>query len=99
MPTSSGGTYPGLHPSQRPEISALDRLTSGESGRQYWLVGGKIRGLARQVITGRQFAEISRRAGRNMATSQETPEIENVAAGRATSTSRHRREGAEDRSR
>ncbi len=52
----------------------------GESGRQYWMVDGKIRGLARSVITAQQFEEISRRAGRNMSTSPETREMENVEA-------------------
>src|SRR5438105_11597846 len=52
----------------------------GESGRQYWLVDGKIRGLARQVITAQQFAALSERAGRRMDTPQETREMENIEA-------------------
>jgi predicted TIM-barrel fold metal-dependent hydrolase len=52
----------------------------GESGREYWLIDGKIRGLARQVITAQQFAEISRRAGRKMDTPQSTRDMENVEA-------------------
>jgi len=60
----------------RPVIVAPE----GESGRQYWMVDGKIRGLARQVITAQQFAEMSKQAGRNMATAQEAREMENVEA-------------------
>src|SRR6266568_6515961 len=52
----------------------------GETGRQYWMVEGKIRGLARQVITAQQFADMSRRAGRRMDTPQETRQMENVEA-------------------
>lgn len=52
----------------------------GESGREYWLVDGKIRGLARQVITAQQFSDMSNRAGRDMATPQDTREMENVEA-------------------
>ncbi len=52
----------------------------GESGQQYWMVDGKIRGVARQVITAQQFEEMSRVAGRNMSTPEETREMENVEA-------------------
>jgi predicted TIM-barrel fold metal-dependent hydrolase len=52
----------------------------GESGRQYWMVDGKIRGLARQVITAQQFAALSERAGRKMDTPKETREMENIEA-------------------
>ena len=52
----------------------------GESGREYWLIDGKIRGLARQVVTTQQYAEISKRASREMGTPQETREMENVEA-------------------
>lgn len=52
----------------------------GESGRQYWLIDGKIRGLARQVITAQRFAELSQRAGRRIDTPRETREMENVEA-------------------
>ena len=53
---------------------------AGESGREFWLIDGKIRGLARQVITAQRFAEISQRAGRSMDTPQETRDMENVEA-------------------
>src|SRR5438477_10034617 len=52
----------------------------GEEGRQYWMVDGKIRGLARQVINAQQFAALSERAGRRMDTPQDTREMENVDA-------------------
>ena len=52
----------------------------GEHGQEYWLIDGKIRGLARQVVTAQQFAELSQRAGREMGSTQETREMENVEA-------------------
>jgi predicted TIM-barrel fold metal-dependent hydrolase len=45
---------------------------------QYWMVEGKLRGLARQVLTAQQLAETSERFGRNIATAQEAREMENV---------------------
>jgi uncharacterized protein len=48
--------------------------------RAYWFIDGKIRGLSRPVMTARQFAELSVRAGRRMDTPEETAEVENVAA-------------------
>ncbi|MSQ28545.1 MAG: amidohydrolase [Dehalococcoidia bacterium] len=53
---------------------------AGESSREYWLIDGKIRGLARQVITAQQFEAISQRAGRRMDTPQATRDMENVQA-------------------
>src|SRR5712692_1399797 len=46
----------------------------------YWFIDGKIRGFARSVITAREFAEVSARAGRRMDTPEETREAENVPA-------------------
>ena len=45
----------------------------------YWFIDGKIRGFARSVITAREFAEVSARAGRRMDTPEEAREVENVA--------------------
>ena len=51
---------------------------NGESGQEYWMVDGRIRGLARQVINSDQFTKISVQAGRNMATPVDTREMENI---------------------
>jgi predicted TIM-barrel fold metal-dependent hydrolase len=51
-----------------------------ESTSEYWLIDGKLRGFARPVITAAGFAELSRRAGRNMETPQEARDMENVPA-------------------
>src|SRR5262245_25287889 len=48
--------------------------------RAYWFIDGKIRGLARPVITAEQFAAVSRQAGRKMDTPEETRQAENVPA-------------------
>jgi predicted TIM-barrel fold metal-dependent hydrolase len=72
-------TWDYLEPAEmkyRPRIVKPD----GESAREYWLIDGKLRGLARQVVTAQQFAEISRRAGRRMDTTQELRDMENVPA-------------------
>jgi predicted TIM-barrel fold metal-dependent hydrolase len=49
-------------------------------GRAFWFIDGKLRGLARPVITAEQFKELSRRLGRRMDTPEETREAENVEA-------------------
>ena len=46
----------------------------------YWFIDGKLRGLARPVLTAKEFAELSDRAGRHMDTPEETRGAENVAA-------------------
>jgi predicted TIM-barrel fold metal-dependent hydrolase len=53
---------------------------AAESMAEFWLIDGKLRGFARPVVTAAAFAELSRRSGRQMATPQETREMENVAA-------------------
>ncbi len=52
----------------------------GESGRQFWLVEGKLRGFARPVITAQAARAFSQRAGRNIETPQEAREMEDVGA-------------------
>src|SRR4051794_4718889 len=72
-------TWDYLSPSEmrfRPQIVR----PHGESTREFWLIDGKLRGLARNVITSDKFQELSARAGRNMDTPQEAREMENVAA-------------------
>lgn len=46
--------------------------------RAYWYVDGKLRGLARPVMTAREFHELSERAGRLMDTPEEAREMEDV---------------------
>jgi uncharacterized protein len=46
--------------------------------RSFWLVDGKLRGLARPVMTATAFEELSERAGRVMDTPEEAREMENV---------------------
>jgi predicted TIM-barrel fold metal-dependent hydrolase len=60
----------------RPEIVTPKH----QEGRKnaYWLVDGKLRGLARPVMTSTEFEQLAERAGRAMATSDETREMENV---------------------
>ncbi|MEK7215334.1 MAG: amidohydrolase family protein, partial [Chloroflexota bacterium] len=52
----------------------------GETDREYWMVDGRIRGLVRPIINPQQFEEMSRVAGRNMATPEATREMENLDA-------------------
>ena len=52
----------------------------GEGGGEYWFVESKIRGLVRVVLTAQQLHEITERTGRDMVTSRETREMENVPA-------------------
>jgi predicted TIM-barrel fold metal-dependent hydrolase len=75
----SDATWGYMDPSEREFRPVLVR-PSGEASREYWMVDGKIRGLARSVITSEQFAAMSARAGRRMDTPKETREMENVPA-------------------
>jgi predicted TIM-barrel fold metal-dependent hydrolase len=52
----------------------------GESGGEYWYIDGKIRGLVRIVMTAKEMGEVAERTGRDMRTSRETREMENVPA-------------------
>jgi aminocarboxymuconate-semialdehyde decarboxylase len=52
----------------------------GEGGGEYWYIDGKIRGLVRIVLTAQHVADVAQRTGRDMNSSQETREMENVAA-------------------
>jgi uncharacterized protein len=58
----------------RPRLVSPD----GADGTQYWLVGDKIRGLARNVMTSEKFAALTRVGGRYMESPQEAREMENV---------------------
>lgn len=46
----------------------------------YWMVDGKIRGGARQVVTTRQLDDLSSKIGRNISTPREAREMENIPA-------------------
>ncbi|MBM4263359.1 MAG: hypothetical protein FJ145_18250 [Deltaproteobacteria bacterium] len=52
----------------------------GEGKGEFWFIDGKIRGLVRVVMTAQEMDDVARRTGRVMGTSQETREMENVAA-------------------
>ena len=49
-------------------------------GRRYWFIDGKIRGLARFVLTDETFARMESQARRSMVTPEETREAENIPA-------------------
>ncbi len=51
-----------------------------EPGKFYWMVDGKIRGGARQVVNSAQLDDLSARIGRNVSTPRETREMENIPA-------------------
>ena len=50
------------------------------SGRQHWVIDGKIRGLFRFTFSAEDLAKKSEQLGRNMTTSMETRDVENVGA-------------------
>jgi len=72
-------TWDFMEPSEQ-KYRPLLVAPKGEHGREYWLIDGKVRGLARQVVTAKQYAEISKLAGREMGTEQDTRDMENVEA-------------------
>ena len=59
---------------ERPVRSILDT----GSARSYWLIDGKIRGLARTVLTARQWQELVEASGRAMAVTPASQSLENV---------------------
>jgi hypothetical protein len=61
-------------PEERPVQSILDT----GSARSYWLIDGKIRGLARTVLTARQWQELAEASGRAMAVTPASQSLENV---------------------
>jgi predicted TIM-barrel fold metal-dependent hydrolase len=52
----------------------------GENGGEYWYIDGKIRGLVRVILTAKQIADVAERTGRNMGTTRDAREMENVPA-------------------
>jgi predicted TIM-barrel fold metal-dependent hydrolase len=59
---------------ERPVRSILDT----GSARSYWLIDGKIRGLARTVLTARQWQELAEASGRAMEVTPASQSLENV---------------------
>jgi predicted TIM-barrel fold metal-dependent hydrolase len=59
---------------ERPVRSILDTGTA----RSYWLIDGKIRGLARTVLTARQWQELAEASGRAMEVPPASQSLENV---------------------
>ena len=55
-------------------------MGSPESGRQYWFVDGKIRGLARSVLNTKRLEAISENTGRNVVTTQAARDMEDIEA-------------------
>jgi predicted TIM-barrel fold metal-dependent hydrolase len=62
----------------RPEIVYPKNQDARGRKTGYWYVDGKLRGLARTVMTDVEFRELSERAGRTMDTPEEAREMENV---------------------
>jgi predicted TIM-barrel fold metal-dependent hydrolase len=72
-------TWDYLDPSERKYRPGLYQI-EGESGRQRWVIDGKIRGLARFTATPAELAQLSSQIGRDMTTLPESRELENVEA-------------------
>lgn len=73
----SARTWDFMDPSDakyRPRLVAPD----GVEGTQYWMVGDKIKGIARQVMTSEKFAQLTRVGGRVMDSPEEARAMENV---------------------
>ena len=58
----------------RPQVVS----SPSEPSKYYWMVDGKIRGSARQVVTAGQLDDLSSKIGRNITTPREAREMENV---------------------
>jgi predicted TIM-barrel fold metal-dependent hydrolase len=58
----------------------MPRTVEPGDGRRYWFIDGRIRGLARFVLTDETFARMQAQARRSMATPEETREAENIPA-------------------
>ncbi len=53
---------------------------SENASTAYWLVEGKVRGLARAVLTEERLHDFTEKSGRNVVTTEETRSVENVEA-------------------
>lgn len=72
-------TWDYLQPSERKYRPALFD-PQDDSGRQHWVIDGKIRGLFRFVFSKEDLVKRSQQVGRDMATSMEARDVENVDA-------------------
>jgi predicted TIM-barrel fold metal-dependent hydrolase len=72
-------TWDYLQPSEKKYRPALFN-PQDDSGKQHWVIDGKIRGLFRFVFSKEDLAKRSRQLGRDMATSMEARDVENVPA-------------------
>jgi predicted TIM-barrel fold metal-dependent hydrolase len=70
-------TWDYLDPSEQ-QFRPIVVTPKGESGREYWYIDGKIRGLARQAVTAPDVRSLEQKLGRRMAAPQEAREGENV---------------------
>ena len=57
-------------PNGAPEEQPVRSILDTGSARSYWLIDGKIRGLARTVLTARQWQELAEASGRAMEVAQ-----------------------------
>jgi predicted TIM-barrel fold metal-dependent hydrolase len=53
-------------------------MGSAESGRQFWFIDGKIRGLARSVLSAKKLEDFSQATGRNVVTTQAARDMEDI---------------------
>jgi predicted TIM-barrel fold metal-dependent hydrolase len=53
-------------------------MGSADSGRQFWFIDGKIRGLARSVLSVKKLEDISQATGRNVVTTQAARDMEDI---------------------
>ena len=53
-------------------------MGSVDSGRQFWFIDGKIRGLARSVLSPKKLEDISEATGRNVVTTQAARDMEDI---------------------
>ncbi|MBV8087502.1 MAG: amidohydrolase family protein [Chloroflexi bacterium] len=60
--------------------AVMPRTVEPGDGRRYWFIDGKIRGLARFVLTDETFGRMQSQARRAMVTPEETREAENIPA-------------------
>jgi predicted TIM-barrel fold metal-dependent hydrolase len=72
-------TWDYLQPSERKYRPALFNPEDG-SGKQHWVIDGKIRGLFRFTFSAEDLVERSKQLGRNMTTTMEARDVENVEA-------------------
>ncbi|MBM3945480.1 MAG: hypothetical protein FJ317_08360 [SAR202 cluster bacterium] len=63
---------------ERDDTRSVRSIVDTEAARKYWLIDGKIRGLARTVLTAKQWNELSEASGRSMSVDDASQSMENV---------------------